>query len=262
MGVGGFGRIWGWGFGGMWGDMGPGRSGNVGGHGAGDFGGSQGMWGDMRPGGSQGIWEDMGMGIWEHLRGCGGTWGWGCGGISGDVGGSRLDVHVLVHGVVQEEAESIFPDGGRRVVDHLGSVGLDPRWLAGPLLPNSTSAGPHQHGWALPQPPQPTLLSRVTSCTEICTMGLGSLPGFFICTEMGGSWGAPHTSLTPQRGELAALAPPDPHSQAAPQPGPGTRPGWRLMGDRVWPRSSGSSPKPGGCTRGGWLGQTAPSTTP
>lgn len=112
-----------------------------------------------------GIWAKMGLGIW--------------GGIWGDTGlGSRLDVHVLVHRVVQEEAESIFPDGSRCVIDHLGGAGLDPHQPAQPLHPN-------------PWPPRPTLLSRVTSCTETCTMGLGSLPGFFICKERGGIRGGP-----------------------------------------------------------------------
>lgn len=63
-----------------------------------------GIWGDR---------EDTQLGIWGDL-----------GDTGGDTGlGSHLDVDVLVFGVVQEEAKSVFPDGSGCVIDHLGGGG-------------------------------------------------------------------------------------------------------------------------------------------
>lgn len=92
-------------------------------------------------------------------------------------------------------------------------MGLDPPPPAGRAptpQPHLCGAAPAQR--CPPGPPQPTLLSRVTSCTETCTMGLGSLPGFFICTDMGGSGGGvPPTSLPPpEQGFGSPGPPPDP----------------------------------------------------
>lgn len=146
-----------------------------------------------------------------------------------------LNVDVLFAGILNEESKSVPPHG---VVGSIAGLQIEGKVLKKCFFDiRLTQTAVRYKSLTL------TLLSLVVSCTEICTIGLGSLLPFLICnmpsTLMWVTARILNTSLQLTPGML--------NLQADRALDPDRWPGWRQKEDQLscW-LSSGSSGSPGG----------------